>query len=60
MSAARATQAGGPAFKAGDVTTTVVSGGTVVTAAERFVADLYIRDGVIIASGTISTSPSTP
>jgi dihydropyrimidinase len=38
-------------WEAGGVTTTVVSGGTVVTAAERFVADLYIRDGVIIGLG---------
>lgn len=31
--------------------TTVITGGTVVTAAERFAADLYIRDGVIVGLG---------
>lgn len=34
------------------VTTTVVKGGTVVTAAERFAADVVIRDGIITALGT--------
>jgi dihydropyrimidinase len=33
------------------MTTTVIKGGTVVTAAERFAADLYIRDGVIVGLG---------
>jgi len=33
------------------VSTTVITGGTVVTAAERFAADLYIRDGVIVGLG---------
>ncbi len=34
------------------MTTTVVKGGTVVTAAERFAADVVIRDGIITALGT--------
>lgn len=33
------------------MTTTMISGGTVVTAADRFAADLYIRDGVIVGLG---------
>lgn len=33
------------------MTTTVITGGTIVTAAERFAADLYIRDGVIVGLG---------
>lgn len=33
------------------MSTTVITGGTVVTAAERFAADLYIRDGVIVGLG---------
>ena len=33
------------------MSTTVITGGTVVTAAERFAADLYVRDGVIVGLG---------
>ncbi|MQY31958.1 dihydropyrimidinase [Nocardia aurantia] len=33
------------------MTTTQIKGGTVVTAADRFAADLYIRDGVVIGLG---------
>ncbi|KQY03830.1 hypothetical protein ASD37_23570 [Mycobacterium sp. Root135] len=33
------------------MSTTVITGGTVVTATERFAADLYVRDGVIVGLG---------
>lgn len=33
------------------MSTTAITGGIVVTAAERFAADLYIRDGVIVGLG---------